>query len=300
MDISTNIYSTIQSGLAISKNLFDLGDKAGPTVTEPTQWAVKISLLNSTLGQIRSAITQGKGGRYTIGAAAIVQRILERCEQIHGELEIITNRIQLQDSRKEGLTARVRCEFERVEVKIMKATMEACNITLHLMHHNLAITKQGAGRRHSSFGMNVENQQQDLIIQALQTSRHTTITTLEHLENGGTSIHSQSLTRSTNKLRKLKPPNKRTEMRDSNIQKERASDWVKNLVRLERNNSLISLEFSPGGSGEVEGILDGKMNGENWAVRGRPEGVGELQGDGPDDLVRRSERMEYTKGWPSV
>lgn len=148
--------------------------------------------------------------------------------------------------------------------------------------------------------MNVENQQQDLVIQALYTSLQITIITLEHLENGDTSLRSQSLTTSTNKLRKLKPPSKRTEMRDSNIQKERASDWVKNLVRLERNNSLISLEFSPGGSGEVEGILDGKTNGEKWAVKERPEGVGELQGDGPDDLVRMSERMEYTRGWPSV
>ncbi|KAG4441549.1 hypothetical protein IFR05_002934 [Cadophora sp. M221] len=297
MDISKSIFNTIQAGLAVSQKLFELGEKSGPAGAGATQWAIEISLLNSTLSQIQSAVTKGEAGRYAIGAVAIIQKILERCEQIYGELEIISNRVMIGKGGKEDLAATFRYEFEKAEVKIMKGITEACNITLHLMQHNLSMAKDATRRRHSSFGMYTEDQQQGLIIQALQTSRQTTILALESLENGNSTLHSQPSNRSTNKLRKLKPLNKRTEMRDSNIQKERASDWVKNLVRLERNNSHISLEFLPEERDDNERFLGGKGNSENRTVR---EGVGELQGDGPDDLVRGSERMEYTRGWPSA
>ena len=49
------------------------------------------------------------------------------------------------------------------------------------------------------------------------------------------------------------------------------------------------------GSGGLQGIKDRKLNVGEREVRA---GVGELQGDGPDDLPSRSERMEYAWGWP--
>lgn len=50
-------------------------------------------------------------------------------------------------------------------------------------------------------------------------------------------------------------------------------------------------------SGSFQGIGDRKLNGGEIEVRA---GVGELQGDGPDDMPSRSERMEYARGWPNT
>ncbi|KAH7357048.1 hypothetical protein BKA65DRAFT_220489 [Rhexocercosporidium sp. MPI-PUGE-AT-0058] len=297
MNISANILNTIQANLTISKKLFELGENTGAAGIEATQWGVEISLVSSTLDQTRSTITEGKGCRYLIGAAVIVQMILERCQQIYHQLGTTLDRIELQDGRTEDLAAKVRCEFDRSEVKIMKGTLEACKIALHLIQHNLAVSRKAGGRRHSSFSINIQDQQQDLVIQALHNSRQTVIAGLERLENGNTYLNYQSSTRSSNKLRKSKPPNRKDVTSDLAVQKERASDWVKHLVRLEKNNSLISLEFSPEVTRDDEEILGRKLDGE---IEGLREGIWELQGDGPEDLLRGSERMEYTRGWPSI
>lgn len=61
---------------------------------------------------------------------------------------------------------------------------------------------------------------------------------------------------------------------------------------------LLHMNTSPCATedtGGLQGIKDRKLNFGEREVRA---GVGELQGDGPDDLPSRSERMEYAWGWP--
>ncbi|CZT01881.1 uncharacterized protein RAG0_09287 [Rhynchosporium agropyri] len=382
--ISTEISSTINAGLTLLNKLLALGGRcdgegAGDGGrSEPGQLAVEISLLSSTLKQISSIILQRDGGgRYAIGAISIVQKILDRCQLIYDELNTMLNRIEIETRNgmnvgkgKEytSLVMKVRREFEKVEVKIAKAVMEACRITLHLMVHKLASAgRKIVSRRHSSHGTNTEDAQSELLSQALQLARRITIATLERLENGE---QSSSATRSTSKrLRKLqrKPKVKKGEVGSLRERKqeerEKPSEWVKSLVRLEINNELISVKFSPRlmEREEVERLEYGELfeesvNGhtsdgeENWnrevelmderdnrpgdrmrrgsyrEVRERKakEGIhvarmdgnrdsesrdgiekersvlGELPGDGPEDLAKRSERMEYSRGWPVI
>lgn len=151
--------------------------------------------------------------------------------------------------------------------------------------------------RASMYTLDIETEQRDLIIQNLHSSRQAAITYLEQLESGDSIQHNLKSSKS-NRLRKPKTASKRDQTKDPNIQKERASDWVKSLIRDERNNALIAHEFSPCATedtGGLQGIKDRKLNVGEREVRA---GVGELQGDGPDDLPSRSERMEYAWGWP--
>lgn len=153
--------------------------------------------------------------------------------------------------------------------------------------------------RASMYTHGIGTEQHDLITQALQSARQATITYLDHLESGDPNQHPLKLTKS-NRLRKPKPPSNRDQAKDPNIQKERASDWVKSLIRDESNNALMALEFLPRAredSGGFQGIGDRKSNGGG---REASAGVGELQGDGPDDMPSRSERMEYARGWPNT
>ncbi|CZT06641.1 uncharacterized protein RCO7_04355 [Rhynchosporium graminicola] len=280
--ISTDISSTINAGLTLLNKLLALGGRcdgegAGDGGrSEPGQLAVEISLLSSTLKQISSIILQRDGGgRYAIGVISIVQKILDRCQLIYDELNTMLNRIEIETRNgmnvgkgKEytSLVMKVRREFEKVEVKIAKAVMEACSITLHLMVHNLAsASRKIVSRRHSSYGTNTEDAQSELLSQALQLARRITIATLERLENGE---QSSSATRSTSKrLRKLqrKPKVKKGEVGSlrewKQEEREKPSEWVKSLVRLEINNELISVEFSPRlmGREEVERLEYGEL-----------------------------------------
>lgn len=151
MEISTNILNTIKAGLTIFKKLFELGERTGSAGLEASQLATEISLICSTLRQIQSSFLQGDGGRYSIGAVALIQKILDRCQEIYDELDAILKRINAGFGRTEDLILRVRCESEKTEVKILKGTLEACNITLHLIQHNLTIAKKATSRRYASY-----------------------------------------------------------------------------------------------------------------------------------------------------
>ncbi|KAL2073536.1 hypothetical protein VTL71DRAFT_10862 [Oculimacula yallundae] len=437
MSFSTDLSSTINTGMALSNRLFDIADHdkvpGGGCGGETTQLAIEISLLSSLLSQLSSNFLHnhgsreriggfgGSGGRYMIGAVGIVQKILDRCQLIYDELNTMVNRIDIEARHgmkagkgKEDITVgmgeRVRCEVEKNEGKVMRGTLEACTITLHLMMHNLtaASIKRGVGRsnRHSAHAPNshttTDNSQLDHLKQTLQLSRRAVITALERLESGDQKPSIQ--VRSGNRLRKMKPKPKEKEkekrlsmgmgMRgamsgfgsgvesgdlgamEDKEREEKASEWVRGVVRLEVNNELVSIEFSPSergleegermeyGDGVVEGEVFEKrdmeriatqtgdeerrvagnmagdrvgnrdMNGEDYRERmirigraaerrdreskkedaevdvdvnsdenakgriGIGVAIGELQGDGPEDLARRSERMEYSRGWP--
>ncbi|PVH83791.1 hypothetical protein DL98DRAFT_652243 [Cadophora sp. DSE1049] len=299
MNISATISDTIQSGLSVSKKLFALAEKIRPANTEVNKLATDIILLTSTLNSLRTTLSSSDGCRYSIGAVELAQKVLDRCREIFEGLDKVLVSLKLEGVRKEDLVLKTTNEFQRTESKILRVLLEACSITLHLMLHNLTISKKPIAKRSSMYTLDMEAEQHELIIHTLQTSRQNTIAFIEHLENGDTNKNILSSSKS-NKLRKLKRPNKEKETKESNIRKERASDWVRSLIRDERNNALIALEFSPQtrkNSEGFEGIEERKLNGGDREVRA---GVGELQGDGPNDLPSRSERMEYARGWPSM
>ena len=96
--------------------------------------------------------------------------------------------------------------------------------------------------RASMYTLDIETEQRDLIIQNLHSSRQATITYLEQLESGDSIQHNLKSSKSK-RLRKPKPASKRDQTKDPNIQKERASDRVKSLIRDERNNALVAHEY---------------------------------------------------------
>ena len=147
MGVSSDMNSTMQAGLIISKTLFDLGEKAGAAGIEAIQMVAEITLLNSNLSQVRTTIIQGQSRRYAIGATVIIQKILERCQKVYDELEMSSKRMTAGIRLMEDLAMRVRCEFERSEVKILKATLQASSITLHLMQHTLGVSRRETIRR---------------------------------------------------------------------------------------------------------------------------------------------------------
>ncbi|KAH7407350.1 hypothetical protein BKA64DRAFT_413066 [Cadophora sp. MPI-SDFR-AT-0126] len=292
MNISANISDAIQSALSISKKLFALAETTGLTYTEVNKLATEITILASTSNILRSSLNNSDGCRYSIGAVSIAQKVLDRCQDIFGALDRILIGLQLEGSGKEEIIPRMKNEFENTEVKILRGTLEACNFTLHLILHNLTIAKKPIARRASLFIPDIETEQHELITKTLQTSRQNTITFLEYLENGRNNATPLASSRS-NKLRKLKLSSKSGQTKHSKIQKERASDWIRSLIRDERNNALIPLEFSPRVREDTEGFggfWERKVNG--WERKARA-GVGELPGDGPDNLPSRSERIEY-------
>ncbi|KAK0100827.1 hypothetical protein ONS95_007275 [Cadophora gregata] len=300
MNISANISDTIHSGLAVSNKLFALAEKIRPATAEVNKVAVEISLLTSTLHSLRSVRIDSEGCRYSIGATTIAQKVLDRCQDLFRELDRVLIGLKHDGVRMEDLVPKVKAEFEKTGMKILWATLEACSITFQLLLHNLSVAKKPTVRRASMYSIDVEVEQQELIIQSLRTSRQGIITILEQLEHGDPDQNSLTSTKPTNKLRKPKPPTKQSQPQESNIKKERASDWVKRLIRDERTNALIALEFSPSPRVNSEAFEDLARKNASGAEGKVGVGVGELQGDGPDDLPSSSERMEYARGWPRI
>ena len=107
MNISNSISDTIQSGLPISKKLFALAERIVPDITEVNRLATETSLLTSTFNSFRSTFENSDGYRYSTGAAAVAQKILDRCRDIFEELDKVFLGSPLEGLRKDDVAVRV-------------------------------------------------------------------------------------------------------------------------------------------------------------------------------------------------
>lgn len=148
MNISKSTSDTIQSGLPIPKKLFALAERIVPDTTEVNKHATEISLLTSTFNSFRSTFENSDGCRYSTGAAAVAQKVLDRCRDIFEELDKVFLGSTLEGLRKEDVALRVKDEFEKKRMKISRGLLEACSITMHLILHNLSTAKQPYARRY--------------------------------------------------------------------------------------------------------------------------------------------------------
>lgn len=148
MNISNSISDTIQSGLPISKKLFALAERIVPDITEVNRLATETSLLTSTFNSFRSTFENSDGYRYSTGAAAVAQKILDRCRDIFEELDKVFLGSPLEGLRKDDVAVRVEEELKKTGMKISRGLLEACSITVHLILHNLSTAKQPYARRY--------------------------------------------------------------------------------------------------------------------------------------------------------
>ena len=147
-----SIIGVAGAGAKLSIVLFEFASTVGSAGLEVRQIGIDISLFCSVLKQLQSTLTKAKAYRYSISAIETTQEILDRCKEVFGEIEEILRSLQKgeRDPSAEpsvDLIARVKWTFMRSKVQVLRATLESCKITLHIMLTTLEFAQKIATRR---------------------------------------------------------------------------------------------------------------------------------------------------------
>lgn len=147
-----SIIGVAGAGAKLSIVLFEFASTVGSAGQEVKRIGVEISLFCSVLKQLHSTLTKAKAYRYSLRALDTTQEILDQCQEVFKEIESILNGLRkrgVQSSAEPSvdLIARVKWTFKRSQVQVLRATLESCKATLHLMLTTLEFAQKIATRR---------------------------------------------------------------------------------------------------------------------------------------------------------
>lgn len=144
------------SGAKISMHLYALGSTIGSAKGDVTKVAVNIATFCSVLQQLASTLEKARSARFSISAIATTQEILDRCQELFGEIEDVVDKLRSpqkggQDPKQTsiGNVARVKWVFKRLKMKKIRAELESMKLTLSLMLTTLNFADRIAKRRES-------------------------------------------------------------------------------------------------------------------------------------------------------
>ncbi|KIM94409.1 hypothetical protein OIDMADRAFT_60736 [Oidiodendron maius Zn] len=183
-----SIIGVAGAGAKLSIVLFEFASTVGSAGLEVRQIGIDISLFCSVLKQLQSTLTKAKAYRYSISAIETTQEILDRCQEVFGEIEGILRGLQKggRDPSAEpsvDLIARVKWTFKRSKVQVLRATLESCKIMLHIMLTTLEFAQKIATRRVSTVETQAEDEHEQAMTHSLIIAHQCSVDTLMKLED---------------------------------------------------------------------------------------------------------------------
>ena len=146
-----SIIGIVGIGAKLSISLFELAATVGSAGTEIRAIGTEISLFCSVLRQLEKTLNRAKSFRYSISAIETTQEILDKCQDVFREIEIIIDGLRQQKSQSAessvDFVARLKWTFRRSKVQMHRTTLESCKLTLHLMLTTLDFAQKVADRR---------------------------------------------------------------------------------------------------------------------------------------------------------
>jgi hypothetical protein len=156
--IAASIIGIVGAGAKLSVALFDFAGTVGSAGSEVRTIATEISLFCSVLKQLEKAlVVSAKNRRYSVSALETTHEILARCRDIFGEIEDVVLGLRGKHGSEKGdvrevsvdLKAKIKWTMKRSRVQLLRATLESCKTTLHIMVTTLQFAQVVASRRYA-------------------------------------------------------------------------------------------------------------------------------------------------------
>ncbi|CZR66657.1 uncharacterized protein PAC_16558 [Phialocephala subalpina] len=191
-----SIIGVAGAGAKLSIVLFEFASTVGSAGQEVKRIGVEISLFCSVLKQLHSTLTKAKAYRYSLRALDTTQEILDQCQEVFKEIESILNGLRkggVQGSAESSvdLVARVKWTFKRSQVQVLRATLESCKATLHLMLTTLEFAQKIATRRISTIETLAEDEHEGMMTRSLIIAQQCTVDNIQSLEEEEEEVQQQ-------------------------------------------------------------------------------------------------------------
>lgn len=147
-----SIIGIVTAGAKLSIALFEFGNSIGSAGAEVRAIGTEISLFCAVLKQLERTLSKARNRRYSISAIEVTQQILDQCRKIFQEIEGLIGGLQrTKDEFSEpsiSLKGRVKWTLvKRSQMRMHRATLESCKITLHIMLTTLEFAQKVSSRR---------------------------------------------------------------------------------------------------------------------------------------------------------
>lgn len=145
-----SIIAIVHTGSKLSVALFDFASSLGSAGAEVQAIGTEISLFCSVLKQLERALAKAKNRRYSISAIEVTQQILDQCRTVLEEIEKIIEGTTKKNSADTSIDVKTRITWvlrKRAKIRMHRATLESCKITLHLMLTTLDFARKVSSRR---------------------------------------------------------------------------------------------------------------------------------------------------------
>ena len=127
-----NFACVIGAGLQLSMVLYDLASTVGFACKEIKSVAREVSLLCRVLKQVQSTLSKVKAFRVSTNAIQLTQDILDRCQEIFDELDLVLKCLQKESKAMDVLT-RAKWIYEKAGVLAKQQSLTSCTYALHIM-----------------------------------------------------------------------------------------------------------------------------------------------------------------------
>lgn len=149
-----SLIGIIGAGAKLSLLLFDFGSSIGSAGSQVRSIGTEISLFCAVLKQLERTLAKAKDRRYSISAIETTHEILEQCQVVFNELQTIFDSLKKSKlssgETSMDLLGRLKWVMKRDQVRMHRATLESCKITLHIMLTTLEFADRVSARRYTA------------------------------------------------------------------------------------------------------------------------------------------------------